>query len=245
MVKDYLRQARIKGSLAEYLPVISFMIVKRHHGNLSNATNEASEVNPANEDVLRTIEEQIDTIDRTELGKILSTLLLEGNIKLRIDIDNTINYILHDITRDIGRKERLMLLQLSDNKDDIYPYFINQFLYSVLIDADKTDAGLDGIRLERLDLAGNLVDNYRDANHFTGNKESINSLRNQIYEEAVSRIERWDLDQKIISLNVPTGTGKTLTALSISLKLRERLKKKRNFSPRIIYPTFRINTSIP
>ena len=42
----------------------------------------------------KTIEEQIDTIDRTELAKILSTLLLEGNIKLRIDIDNTINYIL-------------------------------------------------------------------------------------------------------------------------------------------------------
>jgi CRISPR-associated endonuclease/helicase Cas3 len=234
VVKDYLRQAMIKGSLAEYLPAISFMIVKRHHGNLSNATDETSDVNPANEDVFRTVEEQIGTLDRTELEKILSTLLSEGNIKLAIDIDNTINYILHDIMRDIGRKERLMLLQLSD-KVDIYPYFINQFLYSILIDADKTDAGLDGIRLERLELAGDLVDNYRDANHFTGNKENINNLRNQIYKEAVSRIESWNLDQKIISLNVPTGTGKTLTALSISLKLRERLKEKRNFSPRIIY----------
>jgi len=234
VVKDYLRQARVKGSLAEYLPVISFMIVKRHHGNLSNATDETSDVNPANEDVLETVGAQIDTLDRTELEMILSTLLSEGNIKLKIDIDNTINYILHDITRDIGRKERLMLLQLSD-KEDIYPYFINQFLYSVLIDADKTDAGLDGISLERLDLAGDLVDIYRVAKHFTGNLANINSLRNQIYEEAMSRIECWDLDQKIISLNVPTGTGKTLTALSISLKLRERLKKKRNFSPRIIY----------
>ncbi len=234
VVKDYLIQARIKASLAEYLPVISFMIVKRHHGNLSNATDETSDVNPANEDVLGTVEEQIDALDKNELEKILSTLLSEGNIKLKIDIDNTINYILHDIARDIGRKERLMLLQLSD-KDDIYPYFINQFLYSALIDADKTDAGLDGIILERLDLAWNLVDNYRDANHFTGNKENINSLRNQIYEEAISRIESWNLDQKIISLNVPTGTGKTLTALSISLKLRERLKKERNIKPRIIY----------
>ncbi len=187
-----------------------------------------------NKDVLRTAEEQIKAIDRTELGEILSTLLSEGNINLKIDIDSIINYILHDIMTDIGRKERRLLLHLSD-KDDIYPYFINQFLYSALIDADKTDAGLDGIILERLDLAGNLVDIYRDANHFTGNKENINSLRNQIYEEAVSRIECWNLDQKIISLNVPTGTGKTLTALSISLKLRERLKEKRNFSPRIIY----------
>ncbi len=234
VIKDYLKQARIEGSLAEYLPVISFVIVKRHHGNLSNATDEAGEVNPANDDVLKTVEEQIDTIDRTELGKILSTLLSEGNIKLKIDIDNTINYILHDIARDIGRNERLMLLQLSD-KDDIYPYFINQFLYSILIDADKTDAGLDGIRLERLGLPDNLVDIYREAKHFTGNIENINSLRNQIYEEAMDRIKNWNLDQKIISLNVPTGTGKTLTALSMALKLRERLEKKKNIKPRIIY----------
>jgi CRISPR-associated endonuclease/helicase Cas3 len=234
VVKDYLGQIRTERSLVEYLPVISFMIVKKHHGNLSNATNETSDVNPANEDVLSTTKEQIDGLYRMELEQILSTLLSEGNIKLEIDIDKTINYILHDIMKDIGRKERLMLLQLSD-KEDIYPYFINQFLYSVLVDADKTDAGLDGIRLERLDLAGNLVDNYRDANHFKGNKENINSIRNQIYEEAMEMIKGWNLDDKIISLNVPTGTGKTLTALSLSLKLRERLNIKRSFRPRIIY----------
>ncbi len=234
VVKDYLEQARINGSLAEHLPVMSFIIVKRHHGNLSNATDETSDVNPANEDVLRTVKEQIDTIDRIELEKILSTLLSEGNINLKIDIDNIINYILHDIMKDIGRKERLMLLQLSD-RDDIYPYFINQFLYSALIDADKTDAGLDGIHLERLSLAGDLVDIYREAQHFTGNLENINSLRNQIYEEAIDRIKDWNLDQKIISLNVPTGTGKTLTALSMALKLRERLEKDKSIKSRIIY----------
>jgi CRISPR-associated endonuclease/helicase Cas3 len=234
VVTEYLRKAEINGGISEYLPVISFLTVKRHHGNLSNANDETSDVNPVNKDVLMTAEEQLKAIDRTELGEILSTLLSEGNINLKIDIDSIINYILHDIMADIGRKERRLLLHLND-KVDIYPYFINQFLYSVLIDADKTDAGLDGIVHERLDLAGNLVDNYRDANHFTGNNENINSLRNQIYEEAMSRIECWDLDQKIISLNVPTGTGKTLTALSISLKLRERLKTERIFRPRIIY----------
>ena len=234
VVKEYLRKAEINGGISEYLPIISFLTVKRHHGNLSNATDEASDVNPVNKDVLMTAEEQIKAIDRTELGEILSMLLSEGNIKLKIDIDSIINYILHDIMADIGRKERRLLLHLND-KDDIYPYFINQFLYSVLIDADKTDAGLGGISLERLDLAGDLVDIYRDAKHFTGNLANINSLRNQIYEEAMDRIKGWNLDQKIISLNVPTGTGKTLTALSMSLKLRERLEKEKNIKPRIIY----------
>jgi CRISPR-associated endonuclease/helicase Cas3 len=91
VVKEYLKQSGTIGGLAEYLPVISFLAVKRHHGNLSNAANETSEVNPANEDVLGTIKEQIGAIDRAELGKILSTLLPKGNINLKIDIDNIIS----------------------------------------------------------------------------------------------------------------------------------------------------------
>lgn len=233
VVKEYLKQYKIEGGISEHLPITSFMAVKRHHGNLLNAMDEISDVDADDEDVLRTAEKQIETIDMTELGDIFSNLISEGNINLDIDINNIKNYILHDILTDIA-EERRLIRHLSD-KDDIYPYFINQFLYSALIDADKTDAGLDGINLERLDLPENMVDIYRDAKHFTGNLENINSLRNQIYEEAMERIKCWDLDQKIISLNVPTGTGKTLTAFSISLKLRERLKKERIFRPRIIY----------
>jgi len=232
VAKEYLKQSRIEGGISELLPIISFLAVKRHHGNLLNAMDEISDVDADDEDVLRTAKKQIESMDMTELGDILSTLLSEGNINLDLDVDSIKNYILSSILTDIA-KERRLVRHLSD-KDDIYPYFINQFLYSALIDADKTDAGLDGIKLERLGLAGDLVDIYRKAHHFTDNLENINSLRNQIYYEAMDRIKDWNLDQKIISLNVPTGTGKTLTALSIALKLRERLEKK-DIKPRIIY----------
>lgn len=233
VMKEYLKQSKIEGGISEYLPIISFLAVKRHHGNLLNAMDEISDIDADEEDVISTAKEQIESIDMTELGEILSTLISEGKINLKIDIDSIRNYILCNIITDIASKRRL-IRHLSD-KDDIYPYFINQFLYSALIDADKTDAGLDGVNLKRLDLPGDLVDIYRNANHFVGNLENINRLRNEIYEEAMERIKCWNLDQKIISLNVPTGTGKTLTALSISLKLRERLKTKTNFGPRIIY----------
>lgn len=234
VIKEYLNHIRQEGSLAQYLPVLSFLAVKRHHGNLQNAMDEIKDVDADKDKIFKLAEEQINSIDRREITEILSMLLSKEHINLKIDIDNIISYILKDATKDIGRKEKRLVRGLSE-KGDLYPYFISQFLYSALLDADKTDAGLDSINLGRLDLSSKLVDEYRDSKGFSSNNNNINRLRNQIYEEAVARIKDWNLDDKILSLNVPTGTGKTITALSISLKLRERLENEQKIKPRIIY----------
>ncbi len=236
VIKDYLRQSEIKGGLADYLPIISFLTVKRHHGNLMNAMDEISEVDAEKDKILKVAREQIESMDKdkTEIKEILELLLSEENINLKIDIDKILDYILQDASREIGRKEKRLVRHLNE-KSDLYPYFITQFLYSALLDADKTDAGLNGKDLDRLDLPADLVDLYRDRKGFTSDRNNINSLRNQIYEDAMVGISDWNLDNRILSLNVPTGTGKTLTSLSFALKLRDRLKKEKNFTPRIIY----------
>jgi len=213
---------------------MAFLAVKRHHGNLRNSMDEISEVYGETERIIRTAKEQILTIDSEELSEIVSMLLSESGVGLSFDLNQTSNYILNTIVDDISRKESRMIRSLN-RKGDLYPYFIFQFLYSALLDADKTDAGLDGANLGRQNLSSRLVDEYRDAKGFTCNKDDINDLRNQIYEESMESIKFWNLDDRIISLNVPTGTGKTLTALSISLKLRERLEIERRVKPRIIY----------
>ena len=236
VIKEYLRQSEIKGGLADYLPIISFLTVKRHHGNLMNAMDEISEVDAEKDKILKVAREQIESMDKdkTEIKEILELLLSEENINLKIDIDKILDYILQDAPREIGRKEKRLVRHLNE-KSDLYLYFITQFLYSALLDADKTDAGLNGKDLDRLDLPANLVDQYRDRKGFTSDRNNINSLRNQIYEDAMVGISDWNLDNRILSLNVPTGTGKTLTSLSFALKLRDRLKKEKNFTPRIIY----------
>lgn len=234
VMKEYLNQTKRNRGLAEYLPILSFLAVKRHHGNLLNAMDEIKETDVDKEKILKIANEQIGSIDKVEINEILSCLLAEKNITINIDVDNITNYILSDAIKDLRRKEKSFVRSLSD-KGDLYPYFISQFLYSALLDADKTDAGLGGINLDRLDLSPNLVDDFRELKGFSSNKDNINSLRNQIYEEAVERIQGWNLDDKIISLNVPTGTGKTLAALSLSLKLRARLENEKKIKPRIIY----------
>jgi len=234
VIKEYLSQSQRKGELADFLPILSFLAVKRHHGNLVNAMNEISEVDVVREKILKTAKEQIESMDKTEINEILAMLFTEGMINLKIDIDDISKYILQNASKEISRKDERIIRYLRD-KTDLYPYFITQFIYSVLLDADKTDAGLDGKDLDRLDLPADLVDQYRDRKGFTSDRNNINSLRNQIYEDAMVGIKEWNLDNKILSLNVPTGTGKTLTSLSFALKLRDRLKNDRNFTPRIIY----------
>lgn len=237
VIKDYIKQKGCKGELADYLPAMSFLAVKRHHGNLLNAMDEIKDIDADKDKILKVVQEQIDSIDQTsraEISEILAVLLHEDNIDLDINFNNITNYILKDAAREIGRKEKRIFRRLSEGSN-LFPYFIFQFLYSTLLDADKTDAGLGGINLDRLDLSPELVDDHRDAKGFTTNKDNINDLRNQIYEEAIESIKAWNLDNRILSLNVPTGTGKTLAALSLSLKLRARLENELKIKPRIIY----------
>jgi CRISPR-associated endonuclease/helicase Cas3 len=236
VMKEYLGQTEGKGRLAEYLPILSFLAVKRHHGNLLNAMDEIKDTDADKEKILKLAQKQINSMDQNkeEIGELLPHLLAKENISLKININKIINYILNEAIKEIRRKEKSFVRGLSE-KGDLYPYLISQFIYSALLDADKTDAGLGGINLNRLDLSPKLVDDFREAKGFLSNKNNINSLRNQIYEEAVDRIAGWDLNEKILSLNVPTGTGKTLTALSLSLKLRARLENELKIKPRIIY----------
>jgi len=234
VVKNYLEQSKNGGGLADYLPLFSFLAVKRHHGNLLNAMNEISIPDPEKE----VLEEQLAALDRVEVEEIFKALLSDEDqdvkINIKIDGNSIIDYVSNGAILEIKGKVRRQLRDLQ-SKGDIFPYFLVQFLYSALLEADKMDAAGLPSHLERIDTAADLVDGYRESRGFSSSIEGINALRNQIYEDSTETIGNWDLDDRIISMNVPTGTGKTLTSLSVALKLRARLNRERCFKPRIIY----------
>ncbi len=83
VIKEYLSQSGRKGELADYLPILSFLVVKRHHGNLMNAMDEISEVDAEKEKILKVAKEQIESMDRTEINEILALLLSRREDKFK------------------------------------------------------------------------------------------------------------------------------------------------------------------
>jgi len=69
------------------------------------------------------------------------------------------------------------------------------------------------------------------------NRSAVNHIRDEIRMSALKNIYLSYKNYRVFTLTAPTGTGKTLTALSTALKLRKLLKKELDLKnePRIIY----------
>jgi len=139
---------------------------------------------------------------------------------------------LHAQLKIISRQEKRTFKKIKKNLD-YYVFFL--FSYSLLLHSDKEDAIFGDAPIKnRSELDDQAVSKYKDIN-FGKPETEFDSIRESIFFDSEEKISKTDLTFKIFSLNVPTGTGKTLTALSTALKLRERLKKEKGFIPRIIY----------
>ncbi|VUT25044.1 MAG: CRISPR-associated nuclease/helicase Cas3 [Candidatus Methanolliviera sp. GoM_oil] len=246
-IREYLQTKNlIDKKYYEYLPIIGFLVVKRHHGNLHNADDEVI-FDEKDDEIL---EKQIKSVNFGELNKIYGFLLSEINPEINLDCNIIKDKILHsepvsiygkqkfqkDYVRELSRKEKKRIRNI-DEEHTLLFYFITLLLYSILLDADKTDAA-NLEKIKRININENIVNEYKEfkfSDEEDKNKK-INEMRNKIYEEVLSNVDCINLDKdKILSLNVPTGTGKTLTALSFALKLKNRIESERGYKPRIIY----------
>lgn len=244
LVKEYLSDKNLLDKkYYQYLPIASFIVVKRHHGNLANFLDETI-LGSEEEEIL---EKQVKGIDFNEINAIYKKLPAKVgfNFDFKIVKDliltaepvyayGQINRYRKKYIKDLEKEKRLIIG--IDEENTLFYYFITLFLYSVLLDADKTDAA-DLRKTGRVFINENIVDEYKKVKFADVDKNSkINKIRNEIYEEALSNLASINLDNdRILSLNVPTGTGKTLAGLSLALKLRQRIKIERKYTPRIIY----------
>ena len=218
-IKNYLEINKLDDFW--YITPISWLVVLRHHGNLKNIRGMDGESEKLKD--LDVVKKQIKDIEQNNLGEI-SEFYDKWDINISNFFKEFKNIIKH-IKRDLRKISR------SNGPNH---YFLILLFYSTLLDADKLDASETPMPL-RSEISEEIVDKYKKMVFGSANTE-MDQIREESYNEIMNSLGQLDLkNERILSINIPTGCGKTLSAFSFALKLRKKIEKELGFVPKIIY----------
>lgn len=207
-----------------FLSFIAYLSIKRHHGDLEDVLTE-SILDDEDKELLN---KQIDSIDEEKFSILIDILKNNG---LNADLNKVILKECVSYTEEQFKRLRRKFRRLEEERN-IEIYLLTNLIFSLLIDADKNEVGIKTLLGRRkIEIPYQVVDRYKNSKRF--DDIYINQLREEAYREVINK--DLDLNQKIYSLNLPTGLGKTFASFAFALKLRDKIYREKGYMPRIIY----------
>lgn len=209
--------------LFEILFALSYVISK-HHGNLDS------------------FEEYIEKLSRNNDENILKELknisVSNGGILLQAFLEKeTITIFFNFIETYISERKKKENIS---SQEAMSIFVFTKMMFSLLVASDyySTNEFMQEIKYEDFGNMGNIdtikkeyenseiIKSIRDKEkNGIPNDEDINNFRTKIFLEAEKNLEK-NKENNIFFLEAPTGSGKSNTALNLSLKLLDKDRKK-------------------
>ena len=218
--------------LPERWKLIGFICVKRHHGNIDIENNSffATENKEALKEISKDIKnniEELKLIYKCDLEEFFSKMN-DGSLIKEVKL---------------AFVKRTTTMKRKTIKEQQQEFMWLQYLWSLLLTGDKTQLitgktfkNIQGLS-ERFTLnyknkiRKSLIERIPDIE-----KSPLFNIREEIYDSAISSINSLDIEKdRKLSINVPTGTGKTISVYGAAFRLSERLIEEKGIVPNIIY----------
>jgi CRISPR-associated endonuclease/helicase Cas3 len=193
-----------------------FLYPLKHHTDLKDMKETLNHLLSRRDILLQ----QIEAIEVEKFNRFVELLDIPESIKNKSFLEKEVLSQLRSIVE--NHLERIVAAVRREPKKGLFDF---NLFFSVLLDADKTQAGskedsvpeTQVLSLERIEI-------YRE--QLKNNSSEINQKRKSAFKEVMAKLPIAK-DYKLYALTLPTGMGKTLTGLSFAAGLAESLGLKR------------------